>query len=167
MVLCTWSRLVQKLLKEVLDQSVGRMPIVALELLVCLFLQLFINCARFGQNDICKTQKGPPSCAYEKESQPYAQYPMETKSEQLQKEYQVVRIHANDCQDRSYGSSRLTGINWSRGSTNSTESGRWTRYDPYCRHPNPVGTEQSRDYECHQSVGACTPRRITKLSRIV
>ena len=36
MVLRTWSRLVQQLLKKGLDQSVGRMPIVALELLVCL-----------------------------------------------------------------------------------------------------------------------------------
>ena len=62
MVLRTWSRLVQPLLRKVLDQSVGRMPLVALELLVCLLLQLIINCAKFGQNCIRKTQKDVPSC---------------------------------------------------------------------------------------------------------
>ena len=62
MVLRTWSRLVQQLLRKVLDQSVGRMPLVALELLVCLLLQLIINCAKFGQNCIRKTQKDVPSC---------------------------------------------------------------------------------------------------------
>ncbi|CAE7833210.1 GIP [Symbiodinium necroappetens] len=67
MVLRTWSRLVQQLLEKGLDQSVGRMPIVALELLVCLLLQLVFNCAKFGQtlreDCIRRTQKGAQSCS--------------------------------------------------------------------------------------------------------
>ena len=62
MVLRTWSRLVQKLLRRVpervLNQSKGKMPFVALGLL----LQLVINCAKFGQNCTRKTQKDVQSC---------------------------------------------------------------------------------------------------------
>ena len=61
----TWSRLVQQLLRRVLDQSVGRMPLVALELLVCLLLQLVINCEnsdRTASERLKKMSRVAPVC---------------------------------------------------------------------------------------------------------
>ena len=63
MVLRIWSRLVQQLLKKELDQSVGRMPIVTSELLVCLLPQLALNYAKLGQNYIRKMEKGARNCS--------------------------------------------------------------------------------------------------------
>ena len=104
-----WSKNVQKLLQEGLDQSRGRMPTVALELLVFLFQQL-----RKIQTELHSQGRKRFSELYfdEKESEPNAQYSLETESKRLQEEYQVGRTHDYDCQDRSYGSSKLTRSSW-------------------------------------------------------
>ena len=60
------------------------------------------------------SKKCPELYLYAKESQSYAQYSLETKSKPLQENHEAVCVYITDCQDRSYGSSRLTGINWSR-----------------------------------------------------
>ena len=59
------------------------------------------------------SKKCPELYLYAEESQSDAQYPLETKGKSLQEKYQVACVYTTDCQDRSYGSSRLTGINWS------------------------------------------------------